>query len=156
MTNALPVTAKPFLPVPKLANGESTYLKQPPRDTIVFDESDLQIQKLFDIFFEDLGGLELATIARADNIDGQPVTYSAIKNLSSLRRRFSPDNIISSFSSIDSQFSKFAINLLSRGIYYPYFDENGDLVIEIDDIADDESIEIQILSDGTIEKVFEK
>lgn len=147
---------KPFLPIPKLTGAESTYLKQPPRDTIVFDESEIGIQKLFDLFFEDLGSLELAIIARSDNVDGQQVTYSPIKNLSSFKRRFNPNNIISSFSSTETQFSRFAIDLLSRGIYYPYFDEDGNLVIEIDDIGNEENIEVEILVGGTIEKVLEQ
>ena len=35
----------------------------------------------------------------------------------------------------------------------PYFNDDGDLVIEIDDVRPDESIEAEIASDGTINRI---
>jgi hypothetical protein len=148
------VSAKPMLPISKTVSGDITYVKQAPRDTIVFDESLVSANQLIDLFFEDIGGLELANISRSDLIDGQQQSYSPIKNLSSLKRRFNPNNIIANFSSVNTYFSRFGIDLLKRNIFYPIIDEDtGDLIIEIESVFEDEEIEVQILSSGTIEKV---
>lgn len=153
---AKPVSATPILPVPKTVSGDITYVKQAPRDTIVFDEASISSNQLLDLFFEDVGGIELANLSRSDLIDGQESNYAPIKNLSSLKRRFNPNNIIANFSSINTYFSRFGIDLLRRNIYYPIIDEDtGDLIIEIEDVFEDEEIEVQILSSGTIEKVVD-
>jgi hypothetical protein len=38
-------------------------------------------------------------------------------------------------------------------MHEPYFDSNGDLVIEVDMVLDSEEIQVQILSNGTIDLV---
>lgn len=150
MVSIMPV---PLLPMPTKTSSNITYVKEAPKDTIVFDESSLSAEILLELFFEDIGGIELASLSRADAIDGQDVVYSPIKNLSSIRRRFNPNNIISSAASLDTYFSRFAIDLLRRGVYFPYVDGNGSIVVEIDNVLTDEEIEVQILSNGTIERV---
>lgn len=149
-----PIVATPMLPVAKTVSGDITYVKQAPRDTIIFDDTLISSTQLLDLFFEDVGGLELANISRSDLVDGQESIYSPIKNLSSLKRRFNPNNIIANFSSVNTYFSRFGIDLLRRNIFYPLIDEDtGDLIIEIESVYEDEEIEVQILSSGTIEKV---
>jgi hypothetical protein len=152
-----PIYAKPMLStVPVTPSGDITYVKQAPKDTIVFDDSAVSAEALLELYFEDIGGLELATLSRADMIDGQQVNYSPIKNLASFRRRFSPNNMIASFSSLNTYFSKFGIDLLARGTHDPYIDPlTGSVVIEIDTILLNEEIEVEIISNGTIEKVAE-
>lgn len=149
------VNAKPLLPVPKTTSGDITYVKQAPRDTIIFDEGGVNASPLEELLFEDLGGIELANVSRSDLVDGQEVSYSIVKNLSSLRRRFSPNNIISSSASLNTYFSRFAIDLIARGPYYPYVTEDGNVAIEVDTILPDEEIEVQVLLSGTIEEVEE-
>lgn len=152
-TSASSINPTPMLSVPAQTSNSLTYVKQAPKDTIVFDNSDISAEVLLELYFEDVGGLELASLSRADAIDGQTATYSPIKNLSSVRRRYNPNNIISSASSIETYFSRFGIDLLKRGVNYPYVDNTGAVVIEVDEVLSDEEIEVQILSNGTIDKV---
>lgn len=147
------VNPTPLLPTPPQTSSSLTYVKQAPKDTIVFDDASVSPEALLELFFEDIGGLELASLSRADAIDGQIARYSPIKNLSSVRRRFNPNNIISSAASLETYFSRFGIDLLKRGVYYPYVDDSGSVVIEIDIVQDDEEIEVQIVSNGTIERI---
>lgn len=150
-----PIHAMPILSkIPIDYSKGITYVKQAPKDTIVFDDSAVSAEVLLELYFEDIGGIELATISRSDTIDGQQVNYSPIKNLASVRRRFSPNNMIASFTSLNTYFSKFGIDLLARGVYAPYIDENtGSVVIEVDSILSNEEIEVEIVYSGTIEKV---
>jgi hypothetical protein len=128
--------------------------KVAPSDIIQFDESNIEIQLITNLLFEDVGAVELSDMSRSDLIDGQQVIYSPITNLPELKRDFDPNKIISNIPMVD-YFSKFLIDLLSRGMHEPYFDDEGNLVIEIDKVLDDEKIEAEILSNGTIEIIGE-
>lgn len=149
--------APPPPPSPILPNFRSMpanfAIKQAPIDTVVFDDTTFPPAMLEDLMYEDIGGIELANMSRSDLIDGQEVSYAPIKNLSSLRRRFNPNNIISSATSSGNNFSKFSIDLISRGINIPYLDSDGNLVIEIDEVHENEIIDVEIASSGTINTV---
>lgn len=149
-----PPQATPSLPVFTPDKRITNLVKEAPIDTIVFDESNVDIALISDLIFEDIGATELANIARLDYIDGQEVSYSPIANLSYIRREFNPNNIISIGGSGD-YFSRFGINLIARNAIEPYFDPNGNLVIEIYVMSSEEEIQVQILSNGTIELVDE-
>jgi hypothetical protein len=152
-TNAAPVSATPALPTftPMPSNKN---FKVAPSDIIQFDDSNIEIQLITNLLFEDIGAVELADMSRSDLIDGQEVIYKPIANLPELRRDFDPNKIISNIPQVD-YFSRFLINLLSRGMHEPYFDDEGNLVIEIDKVLNDEKIEVEILSNGTIEIIGE-
>lgn len=149
-----PPPPAPLLPTFRPMTMPSTSIKVAPSDIIQFDDSSVEIALLQDLVFEDIGATELANMSRADLIDGQEVSYSAIRNLSTIRREFNPNNIIATSYTLD-YFSRFGIDLLSRGMSEPYFNENGDLVIEVDFAEDDEEIQVQVLSSGIIENIEE-
>jgi hypothetical protein len=86
-------------------------------------------------------------------VDGKKVIYSPIKNLSKLRNKYNPNNLINVSSTSSNYFATFGIDLIGRGMSTPYFDDSGDLVIEIDDIRDNELIEIDVDTSGTISLV---
>lgn len=129
-------------------------VKVAPSDIIQWDDSNTSIALMQDLLFEDIGAVELANISRTDLIDGQQTIYSPIKNLSTVRREFNPNNIILTSYNND-YFTRFGIDIFSKTIYDPYFDDNGDLVIEIDGLVSGEEIEVEILSNGTIDLVEE-
>jgi hypothetical protein len=149
---ASPPQAAPVLPNYKPANITSKNFKVAPSDIIQFDDSSVEIALITDLLFEDIGATELANMSRSDLIDGQEVIYAPIKNLPTIRRSFNPNNIVATSYDTD-YFSRFAIDLSLRGVYEPYFDDNGDLVIEIDTVEDSEEIQVQILTNGTIDLV---
>lgn len=128
-------------------------IKQPDPSVILFDSGTVSPEYLIELEYEDISGMELINMSRSDLIDGQSVIYSPIKNLSYLRSKYNPNNIIAIPSYSSSEFSKYRIDLVLRGITIPYFDENGNLVIEIEDVKQDELVEVEIDSSGTINLV---
>lgn len=128
-------------------------VKQADPDIVLFDSETISPELLIQLEYENISGTELINITRSDIIDGRTIVYSPIKNLSALRRKYNPNNIIALSSTSESIFSKYLIDLIQRGIQRPYFDENGDLVIEIQDVFDDELIEAEIDVGGTINTV---
>lgn len=151
-----PPPPPPAPPLPKFVAmaAPDKNIKTAGSDIIVFDDDSIEITLIQDLLFEDIGATELANISRIDLIDGQDVMYSPIKNLPTIRREFNPNNIIATSYSMD-YFSRFGIDIIPRGINEPYFDDNGSLVIEIDSVAEDEEIQVQILASGTIDIVEE-
>ena len=148
----------PWIRTPSFVPG----VKQADPDIVITaGEEPISPELLIELQYEDISGIELINISRSDIIDGQNVVYSPVKNLASLRRKYNPNNIIALPAISSSLFSKYAIDLILRigenpatGLpYEPYFDENGDLVIEIEDVREDEIVEIEVDSSGTINLV---
>lgn len=127
-----------------------TGIKQADPDIILDPKIDTSGDYIVERFFEELGGTELIKLSRHDLIDGIDVVYNPIANLSQLRRRFNPNNIIAIDFLSENEFTRTSIDLLSRGIYEPYFNDDGDLVIEIDIIRSEENIEAEISLSGTV------
>jgi hypothetical protein len=127
--------------------------KQADPDIIILADRPISPEFLLELLYEDIAGVELINISRSDIIDGQQVSYSPIKQLSSLRRRYNPNNIIALPELSSSFFSRFQIEILFRGINLPYFDEQGNLVIEIDDVRENEVVEVEIDASGTINEI---
>jgi hypothetical protein len=147
------VQPTPILPSFVPLTNISTIVKQAPKDTIVFNESSVDPALLQELLYQDIASMELINISREDLIDGQEVSYSPIVNLTSVKRQYDPNNIIAVGSSAKSYFSRFGIDLILRGMNEPYLDADGNLIIEIDTIEDDENIEVEVLATGTINEV---
>ena len=154
ISNPSPPPAKPPDPWIRSSNYVGPKgIKQADPDVVLFDQESVSPELLVELEYENISGVELINISRSDIIDGQQVVYSPIKNLSSIRRRFNPNNIISMPELSSSYFASFSIDLVLRGIRNPYFDTNGDLIIEIDEVLEDEIIEAEVDSSGTIDVV---
>jgi hypothetical protein len=145
---------KPLLPDFKPIGASSNKsVKMAPSDIIQFDDDAVEIALITELLYEDIGATELVNISRSDLIDGQEVIYSPIANLSVIRREYNPNNLIAS-SALSDYFTRFGINLISRGMYEPYFNSDGDLVVEVDVVSSSgEEIQVEILSNGTISVV---
>lgn len=128
-------------------------IKQADPDIVLFNTDSISPELMIQLEYENVSGTELINISRSDIIDGRQIVYSPIKNLSALRRKFNPNNIIAMPSTSSSLFSKYPIDLIARQPFEPYFDNNGDLVIEIEDIRQDELIEAEVDVSGTIDTV---
>lgn len=128
-------------------------VKQADPDIVLDPTTDTTGDYIVERFFEELGGTELINLSRYDLIDGIDVVYNPIANLSRLRRRFNPNNIIALDVLSENEFSRFAIDLISRGVYEPYFDDDGNLIVEIDIIKPEENIETEISLGGTTNRI---
>lgn len=146
-----PTPPSPWNVVPTFTQPSG--IKQADPDIIIDADIDTTGDFIAERFFEELGGTELINLSRYDLIDGIDVSYQPIANLSRLRRRFNPNNIIALDILSDNEFSKFNINILDRGMNEPYFDDNGNLVVEIDIIRPQENIEVEISLSGTVTRI---
>jgi len=117
------------------------------------------IDLIADTIFENIGGHELINIARTDTVNGQPLYYNPIKNLSITQQQYNPKNIISLQQTSDKYFANFSIKMNSTiptigggaNNFNVYIDpKTGDLVVDTVNLRSDEQVEIQIAVSGTI------
>ena len=147
----------PTLPV--ITTPPPPPVKSATLDIILFDDETTSIDTMADLIFENIGGQELINITRSDIVNGQKISYQPIKNLSSIQQRYNPNNILSLQQTADKYFAGFSIKLEDKipnegnGINGEnvYIEEStGDLIIEFVNINNDEQVEVQITTDGTI------
>jgi hypothetical protein len=156
------ITATPPSPEPEMFSARmfsAPPVKTATIDIILFDDETTPIDTMADLIFENIGGQELINITRSDIVNGQKISYQPIKNLSSIQQRYNPNNILSLQQTADKYFAGFSIKLEDKipnegnGINGEnvYIEEStGDLILEFININNDEQIEIQITTDGTI------
>lgn len=141
-------------------------VKSPNRDVVEFSREQFSQSSIARLLFEQVGSIELVNISRRDTIEGQNPYYTLISNLSSIRKNFDPTSLISRQKSNQNIQDNYSINLnnkipdqdyLTRNNLenFYYIDDNGDLVIELDNLAIDEIIDLEISTSGTINLVDE-
>ena len=134
-------------------------VKVAPIDTILFDDSLVSEDFMFDLIFENIGGHELINIARNDIVNGQTVSYQPIKNLTSIQEQYNPNNIISLQETSGKYFDNYPIKLDNKipNVGNGPFGNNvylnnltGDILIDLINLEPDEQVEVQIVISGTI------
>jgi len=129
------------------------------KDIMMYNDESTPIEVMSDLIFENIGGQEIINIARNDIINGQTVVYQPIKNLTSLNFQYNPQNILALQNTSDEYFKKFPIKLEDKipnvgtgpnGETVYIEASTGNLVINVINLANDEQVEVQVLSSGAI------
>lgn len=111
------------------------------------------------LFFENISSKELISIIRNDVVYGKPVSYTPIKNVSTLALRYGPKNLVPLQAASDTYFDNFPIKLEQKVPDYGtgafgqivYIDDaTGDLVINVVNLRDDEQVEVQIMKRASV------
>lgn len=151
--------AAPSPPKPKI-------VKNPNRDVVDLSREEFSASSIARLLYDDVGSIELVNIARRETIEGQNPYYTLISNLSAIRKNFDPTSIIARQKSNKNIENNYIISLndkipddqyLERNNLedFYYIAENGDLIIELDNLASDEIIDFEIATSGTINLVDE-
>jgi hypothetical protein len=143
---------RPDYPTTQTINTSNDSVKIATPDIILIKDEAIAAQIMTDLIFQDIGGQEIINIARNDMINGQNVIYQPIKNITSLFSQYNPQNILSLQRTDRDYFKNFAISLKDKLPEWPYIYvlDNGDLVIEVDNMLPSESIEVQTVSNVTV------
>jgi hypothetical protein len=144
---------RPDYPVSQSSNTSDSAVKIATPDIILIKDEAIAAEIMADLIFQDIGGQEIINIARSDVINGQNVVYQPIKNITSLFYQYNPQNILALQKTDKDYFKNFAINLKDRLPEWPYVyidEDTGDLVIQVQNMAPSESIEVQTISNVTV------
>jgi hypothetical protein len=80
-------------------------------DLFLTQEEGLPIEIITELLFEDIGSIEVLSIARTDIINGRDISYGLIPRLTDLARRHSPLNIFKVPGTLSDFFDNFVIKL---------------------------------------------
>jgi hypothetical protein len=128
-------------------------------DIMIGKDEVVPIEIMTNLIFEDIGGQEIINISRADLVNGQKVVYQPIKNLADIDSQYNSKNILSLENTSETVFNNFPIRL---DIHIPvvgngpngipvYIDSvNGNLVVDVINMAAGEQVEVQILNSGIL------
>lgn len=143
---------RPDYPVSQTISTSNNSVKIATPDIVLIKDEVVAAQIMADLIFQDIGGQEIINIARNDMINGQNVIYQPIKNVSSLFYQYNPQNIVGLQRTDKDYFKNFSITLGDKLPEWPYIYvlENGDLVIEVDNMLPSESIEVQTVSNVSV------
>lgn len=133
-------------------------------DIVIFNDAEIETnaEAMVDLLFENIGGQELLTIARYDTVNGQPVLYQPIKNLSIIQEEYNPNNILRLQKTSDKIFGNYPIALDPTipeepsedapvgAIGNVYLDPDGNVVIELTNLVGNEQVEVEVATNGTI------
>lgn len=141
-----------------LSSSNANLVKTATPDIVLFDDDSVPVEQMADLIFENIGGQELVNIARNDTINGQNISYQPIKNIRSIQQSYNPNNILGLQKTSDKYFSGFSIRFDQKTPYVGnglnganvYIDESGSLIIEATGLNNDEQLEVQLSTDGTI------
>lgn len=129
------------------------------RPDILLESTVLAVPVMYSLLFEDIAGTELISIARNDTVNGQNVAYNPIKNLASLGLKYGPQTLVPVQGSSRTTFDNFSIKLEKKIPDYgtgPYGEvvyieeDTRNLIVNVYNLAEDERVEVQILSRGDI------
>jgi hypothetical protein len=148
----------------------SSIVKTPERFLSRFQE-DITAQSLEKLLFENIGGIELASIIRHDTVEGTNPYYKIISNLSRIKVQLDPITLISrqrsgltpeDFGRQIALFTKIPLSEYLQDIgalNYIFIDDDdasptyGNLIIELVNLDGDEFVEVEIATSGTIYEV---
>lgn len=141
-------------------------VRLPSRDVVSLVDPGIDSATIQNLLFENIGATELVRFTRHDTVDGINPYYDIISNLSDIKRKYDPASLISVQKPESSYFDIYTIKLdqkIPDQTYldennltdYVYLDANGNLCVELTNLASDEIIEVEIDSNGTIYEVGE-
>ena len=153
-------------PIFELPPPPPQMVRVPERDVVSLAQETVSAETITNLLFENVGANELTKFVRHDTVEGINPYYDVISNLSDIKRKFDPSNLISLQKTTSSLFDIFPIKLQDKipsDAYllennltdYLYIDTNGDFVIEVVNLKDSEIVEIEIDTSGTIFEVDE-
>jgi len=146
-------------------------IKLPSRDIVNIEPALPTLAEYEKFLFQDIGGTELISLVRHDTISGINVVYSVISDLTKVNIDFDPSLLLINQAKYQSIFNQYAINLTSKipeAIFYEenqqdppnnlltnsYFDGEN-LIIEFEGVRYTEVIEVEVETDGRIDRVRE-
>ena len=146
--------AKPNIPGPRVQKGKD--VKVATKDLFLTEDKSIGPDFAAQKIFQEIGGIELLSIARNYSIDGSTQTYNPIANIANLSDEYSPFNIIP-LQGIDKEyFIQYDIGLGNDIPDFPanpdgsrynvYIDSLNNIVIDLVNLNANERVDVEFLT----------
>ncbi len=143
-----PAPAPPPPPPPPPGQKQTSQVKVANVNVINTNYAATPVEQMEKMFFQDVGGTEILSVARHDTVGGEKVIYSEVDNLQDLKIQFNPLNILVS-TNLNDLFSGYGIDIkekVSAAGQTVQIDASGNMVIEVVGVSEDEYVQVQVAS----------
>lgn len=143
-----PAPAPPPPPPPPPGQKQTSQVKVANVNVININYAATPVEQMEKMFFQDVGGTEILSVARHDTVGGEKVIYSEVDNLQDLKIQFNPLNILVS-TNLNDLFSGYGIDIKEKvndAGQTVQIDASGNMVIEVVGVSEDEYVQIQVAS----------
>ena len=141
-----PPPASPPPPPPPPGQKQTSQVKISAVNVINRNYEDISVQQMERLYFQNVGGTEILSVARHDTVGGEEVVFNNVDNLSELRSQFNPLNILMT-TNINSLFSEYGVDIGQKiGALDETFSMNvdGGIDIQVFNVNRDEYVQVQI------------
>ena len=143
-----PAPPPPPPPPPKGQDSVNYAVKIPEANIVTWGTLDgMTAEQLEQMYFQSIGGTEILSVARHDNINGEKTIYSNISNVDEVQKNFNSTNLMLS-NDILSIFNKFAIDISQKieNLGMAVVTTSDSIVVYLDNVKEDEYVQIQVAS----------
>ena len=143
---AAPPAAPPPPPPPPPGQSQTSQVKISAVNVINRNYEATSVEQMERLYFQNVGGTEILSVARHDTVGGEEVVFNNVDNLSELRSQFNPLNILMT-TNINSLFSQYGVDIGTKiGALDETFSMNADggIDIEVFNVNRDEYVQVQI------------
>ena len=141
-----PPPASPPPPPPPPGQKQTSQVKISAVNVINRNYEATSVDQMEKLFFQNVGGTEILSVARHDTVGGEEVVFNNVDNLSELRSQFNPLNILMT-TNINSLFSEYGVDIGQKiGALDETFSMNvdGGIDIQVFNVNRDEYVQVQI------------
>ncbi len=97
-------------PPPPPGQYRTSSVKIPEINIINFKADVVPSKQIEKMYFQDVGGTEILSVARHNTVGGEEVVYSHVDNLADIKSQFNPLNVLMS-TNMEDLFNKYAIDI---------------------------------------------
>ena len=143
---AAPPAAPPPPPPPPPGQSQTSQVKISAVNVINRNYEATSVEQMERLYFQNVGGTEILSVARHDTVGGEEVVFNNVDNLSELRSQFNPLNILMT-TNLNSLFSEYGVDIGQKiGALDETFSMNvdGGIDIQVFNVNRDEYVQVQI------------
>ena len=138
--------AAPPPPPPPPGQKQTSQVKISAVNVINRNYDATSVQQMERLYFQNVGGTEILSVARHDTVGGEEVVFNNVDNIFELRSQFNPLNILMT-TNINSLFSEYGVDIGTKiGALDETFSMNvdGGIDIQVFNINRDEYLQVQV------------
>lgn len=146
-----PAPPPPPPPPPKGQNAIDAMVKVGDTNIVTWTKTDTSISELEKMYFQSIGGTEILSVARHDNVNGESTSYHEVANIEEIQRQFNSQNLMLN-NDIRSIFNKFAIDMSKRipDLQASISSDDDAFMVYLDTVNEDEYVQLEVASQHTL------
>jgi hypothetical protein len=140
-----PAPPPPPPPPPKGQDALNQSVKIGGNNLVTWLKDQASVEQLEKMYFQSIGGTEILSVARHDNVNGEATAYHEVANIEEIQRQFNSQNLMLN-TDIRSIFNQFAIDMSKRipDLQAAVESDADAFVVYLSDVKEDEYVQLEV------------